>query len=82
MLVVVIPVRITVPVVGWVPLHAPLAVHDVAFVEDHVSVDDPPDVTEVGEAETDMLGVLGTTTSLCVVADTLAVWAETFPAAS
>ena len=40
-----------VPEVDWVPLQEPLAVHDVAFVEDHVSTADPPTMRLVGAME-------------------------------
>ena len=39
-----------VPLVGWTPLHAPLAVQLVALVDDHVSVDEAPLVTMAGDA--------------------------------
>ena len=39
-----------VPDVDFVPDHAPLAEHELEFVLDHVSVDDPPDATFAGEA--------------------------------
>ena len=39
------------PLVDCDPLQPPLAVHDVALVDDHVIVDEPPDATDVGEAE-------------------------------
>jgi hypothetical protein len=39
-----------VPDVVLLPDHAPLAAHDVAFVLDHVSVEDPPDVIAAGDA--------------------------------
>jgi hypothetical protein len=41
-------VSLAVPDAASVPLHAPLAVHAVALVEDHVSVAASPTVTEVG----------------------------------
>jgi hypothetical protein len=40
-----------VPEVPLLPVHEPLAVQDVAFVEDQVSVELPPEVIDVGEAE-------------------------------
>jgi hypothetical protein len=43
-------VSAAVPLVGSAPLHAPLAVHEVAFVDDHVSVVLPPSVMLVGLA--------------------------------
>jgi len=42
---------VCVPEVPLVPFHPPDAVHDVALVELHVSVDDWPDVMDEGEAE-------------------------------
>jgi hypothetical protein len=39
------------PEVALLPLHPPLAVHDVAPDEDHVSVEDWPAFMLVGEAE-------------------------------
>ena len=39
---------VSMPLVACVPVQAPLAVHDVAFVEDHVSVELCPSVIEVG----------------------------------
>ena len=39
------------PDVVLVPDHPPLAVQEVAFALDQVSVDEPPEVTDVGEAE-------------------------------
>ena len=54
--------EVTVPV-GWLPEvalepdHAPEAEQAVAFVEDQVSVEDPPFVTDVGFAVTDTVTV-------------------------
>ena len=45
-----------VPLVPCVPLQLPDAVHEVAFVELHVSVEAPPLTTAVGEALSDALG--------------------------
>jgi hypothetical protein len=39
-----------VPDIVLLPDHEPLAVHDVALVLDHVSVEDPPEATVVGDA--------------------------------
>ena len=39
------------PDVDFIPDHAPEAVHDVALVEDQVSVADPPEIIVVGLAE-------------------------------
>jgi len=44
------------PEVGLVPDHAPVAEHDVAFVEVHVSVETPPLATDVGFAPRDTDG--------------------------
>ena len=44
------------PEVAFEPDHAPLAVHDVAFALDHVSVDDPPELIDVGDAESVTVG--------------------------
>src|SRR3989344_3672888 len=55
------------PLVALVPLQLftcadpagrPLAEQDVALVEDHVSVDKLPEVTDVGLAEREMVGVV------------------------
>ena len=40
-----------VPLVGFVPLHPPEAVHEVALVEDQVTVETLPDAMLVGLAE-------------------------------
>ena len=45
-----------VPEVVLVPVHAPDAVHEVAVVDDHVRVEDKPDVIEVGDAESVTVG--------------------------
>lgn len=48
------------PDVAFVPVNVPpLAVQDVALVEDHVSVDDPPEVMEEGEGERETVGAGG-----------------------
>jgi len=67
------------PDVAFDPDHAPLAVQEVALVLDHVSVDELPPVTNVGDAERVMVG---RDVCACVVALTGAVCAELFPAAS
>ncbi|HEX3912646.1 MAG TPA: hypothetical protein VHW71_03995 [Steroidobacteraceae bacterium] len=36
------------PLADCIPLHAPLAVHDVPLVADHMSVTARPETTEVG----------------------------------
>ena len=46
----------SVPLVARVPLHAPDAVHDVAFVEDQVITLTAPAVSEPGEALTVTVG--------------------------
>ena len=45
------------PLVALVPLQPPEAVHEVALVELHVSIDAPPLATEVGDALMDAVGV-------------------------
>ena len=45
------------PEVALAPDHAPEAVHEVALVEDQVSIEDPPLVTDVGFAVTDTVTV-------------------------
>ena len=47
------------PEVGLLPNHAPEATQEVAFVDDHVSVEDPPIATELGFAESDTVGTGG-----------------------
>jgi hypothetical protein len=59
-----------VPLVGLVPLQLPEAVHEVALVEVHVSVEAPPLATEVGFADSVTVAVPGTVT---VAAATLLV---------
>ena len=49
----------SVPLVARVPLHAPDAVHDVAFVEDQVITLTVPVVSELGEALTVTVGAGG-----------------------
>ena len=44
------------PLVVLVPDHAPLAVQDVALVEDQVSADELPEVIDVGDAESVTVG--------------------------
>ena len=55
------------PLVASAPLHPPEAVHDVAFVEFHVSVEGPPLATEVGFADSVTVGA-GTTVTVAVAA--------------
>jgi hypothetical protein len=57
------------PEVAMAPNHAPEAEQEVAFVEDQVSVEDPPLATDVGFAASDTVGAGVTVT----VADALAV---------
>jgi hypothetical protein len=68
---VVVGFTVSVPLVPLVPVQAPLAVHDVAFVEDQVRVDDPPEVTDVGDAEivTVGAGFVGGTIDTSIVVD-------------
>ena len=47
------------PEVALVPVHPPEAVQEVALVEDQVSIEFPPLVTDVGIAESDTAGVVG-----------------------
>jgi hypothetical protein len=53
-----LPLAVSAPV-GWLPEvalapdHAPEAEHEVVFVEDQVSVEDPPLATDVGFAASD-----------------------------
>ena len=51
-------VSVCVPDVAFVPDQLPLAVQEVALVLDHVSVDELPEVTDVGDAEREMAGVV------------------------
>ena len=59
-----------VPLVAWLPDHAPEAVHEVALVDDQVKVEPLPLVTLVGFALIDTLGGVADTVT---VADWLAV---------
>jgi len=52
-------VTVILPFVGCDPLHAPLAVHVVAPLDDQVNVADSPNVIDVGETATVTLGVTG-----------------------
>ena len=52
-------VSVAVPLVASVPLHAPLAVHDVALVEDQVTVAVCPTVILVGETLIVTVGATG-----------------------
>ena len=53
----------------FAPDHAPLAVHAVAFVLDHVNVDEPPDATDVGDALNETVGAGVTVTVALWLAD-------------
>ena len=44
------------PLVGRDPLHDPPALHEVALVEPHVNVAEPPAFTVVGDADKDTTG--------------------------
>ena len=57
------------PLVAWLPLHPPEAVHDVALVDDQVNVDRPPLATVLGDAVsvTAGAGVATVTVADCVV---------------
>jgi hypothetical protein len=59
------------PDVGFVPLQAPLAVHDVVFSEDHCRTVVPPLATVAGVAVSVTLGAAGalTLTMTCLLAD-------------
>jgi hypothetical protein len=50
------PAVVDVPLSGFVPHHPPDAVQLVAFVDDHVSFDVPPEATDVGDAENVSVG--------------------------
>ena len=63
-------VTVSVPLVGCVPLQAPLAVQDVAFVEDQVSVALCPSVIDVGLIERVTVGAAALTVN---VADAVAL---------
>ena len=63
-------VTVSVPLVAWVPLQAPLAVQDVAFVEDQVSVALCPSVIDVGLIERVTVGAAALTVN---VADAVAL---------
>jgi hypothetical protein len=57
------------PLVAWLPLHPPEAVHDVALVDDQLNVDRPPLATVLGDAAsvTAGAGVATVTVADCVV---------------
>jgi hypothetical protein len=52
------------PVVGWLPLHAPLAAQDVALSEDQVSSMVAPFATVVGTAKIDTVGAAALTVTV------------------
>ena len=56
-----------VPLVAFVPLQLPEAVHEVALVELHVKVEEPPLATDVGFADRVTVGA-GTTVTVAVAA--------------
>ncbi len=60
-----------VPLVASVPLHAPLAVQEVALVDDQVSVALLPSVIEVGLTASVTVGAAGELTVSDAVADAL-----------
>ena len=70
------------PLVVLIPDHALLPVHEVAFVEDHVSVVFCPAASVVGMAVKITVGTGVGATTLCVVAETILEYAERLPAAS
>jgi len=47
------------PEIALVPVHPPEAVQEVTLVEDQVSIEVPPLVTDVGVAASDTVGVVG-----------------------
>jgi hypothetical protein len=51
---------LTLPLSGWLPLHVPEAVHEVALLDDQVKLELPPLDTLVGLALTDTVGGLAT----------------------
>ena len=66
------PLAVSGPI-GWlpespvgVPNQAPEAVQELAFVEDQVSVDDPPLATDAGLAASDTVGAGGNTVTVAV----------------
>jgi hypothetical protein len=58
----VIALVVNVPDVVFVPVHAPDAVQLVAFVDEHVSFDVPPDATDVGDADNVSVGAVALAT--------------------
>jgi hypothetical protein len=61
-------VTLNVPLVASAPLHAPLAVQDVALVDDHVTVALCPTVIEVGATAMVTVGATGAVTVKVAVA--------------
>jgi hypothetical protein len=61
-------VSVAVPLVDWLPLQAPLAVHAVAFVDDQVSVALAPSVIVVGFTEIVTVGATAFTVRTAVLA--------------
>jgi hypothetical protein len=59
------------PLVDFEPLQPPLAVQEVAFVVDHVSVAAPPVSTEVGFAVSVSVGAGGVVTFTVTLRDTV-----------
>ena len=59
---------LNVPLTALVPLHAPEAVHEVAFVEDQVKVDPLPLATLVGFALIETVGGGGLAATVTVAA--------------
>lgn len=59
---------VNVPEVACAPDQAPVAVHEVVLVEDHVSVLVPPEATEVGLAEIESVaGGVTVTVAACEI---------------
>ena len=54
------------PEVALSPNQAPEAVQELAFVEDQVSVEDPPFATDCGVAASDTVGAGGNTVTVAV----------------
>jgi len=61
-----------VPEVVFDPAQPPLAVQDVVLVEDHVRVEEEPEVMEVGLAEIERVGAATEETTTCMVSDPVA----------
>ena len=67
-----------VPETALVPVHPPLAVQDVAFVDDQERVDDWPEVIDAGLAARETVGAGATLETVTLIFTAVAV----FPAAS